>query len=451
MQDQRPSGVEQYRQRGIVVCLDFGDEELAREAASCLRFAGIGIAGGASDATVTLGDRTHRLEEGDYVHLYIESSAAVDHPCSVPLQWEALQAALARVHSRALQALVVPDSDPVFANFVGVSDFAVKVREQMSQAAATDVTVLLEGPSGTGKDVVARLLHAGSPRSEGPFVPVNCGAIPADLLESELFGHEKGAFTGAINQKTGRFELAERGTLFLDEIGDMPLALQVKLLRAIEQKSFDRVGGTQTRTSDLRIIAATNQNLEEMVHEGTFREDLYYRLSVFPITLLPLAERTEDIPYLVNVLAEQIYTEQGLQPRVSLDALNVLARYPWPGNVRELFNLLQRLALQYPHEVVTSAAVPEKYLGVASAAGSHHVATEQAGTRGNNDPTKVMLPVNGLDLKDYLRRLEKNLIEQALVDTDSVVARAADRLHIRRTTLVEKMRKHGLGRTADNV
>ncbi|NOX52673.1 MAG: sigma-54-dependent Fis family transcriptional regulator [Gammaproteobacteria bacterium] len=316
-----------------------------------------------------------------------------------------------------------------------------------ASAAHKDVTVLITGESGTGKEVVARALHQGSRRATGPFVPVNCGAIPADLLESELFGHDKGAFTGAITQKMGRLELAHGGTLFLDEIGDLPFSMQVKLLRAIEQKSFERLGSGITRVSDVRIVAATNNDLEAKIADGEFREDLFYRLNVFPIELSPLRERSEDLPLLINTLVARIHAEQALQVRLSVDALNLLAEYAWPGNVRELANLLQRLAIQYPNGLVRSIDLPKKYTESANTK-----APAKAGQLNQNlTAMDILLPVNGIDLKDYLARLEKSLIEQALQDTNAVVARAADRLHIRRTTLVEKMRKHGLGRNLDVV
>ena len=226
----------------------------------------------------------------------------------------------------------------------------------------------------------------------------------------------------------------------------MPFPLQVKLLRAIEQKSFERVGGAQTRVSDVRIVAATNKDLENKIAMGEFREDLYYRLAVYPIELQPLRERTEDLPLLVNTLVERIQAEQGLRVRFSVDALAVLSEAQWPGNVRELANLLQRLAVEFPNGLVRSSDLPAKYRAPeAQAVDATPTADVNAALAVDGE---VLLPVNGIDLKDYLTRLERSLIRQALADTNDVVARAADRLHIRRTTLVEKMRKHGLGRVA---
>jgi sigma-54 specific flagellar transcriptional regulator A len=240
--------------------------------------------------------------------------------------------------------------------------------------------------------------------------------------------------------KAGRFELAAGGTLFLDEIGDMPLPMQIKVLRATQERTFERVGATETRRADVRILAATHRDLDAMMAAGTFREDLYYRLNVFPVNLPALRERPEDVAPLAHAIGERIEAEQGLRVRLTSDALKVLEHYPWPGNVRELKNLLERLAIEFPGQIVTRADLPRKFADANRAVGAPAAA-------GRPDPeAPALLPVNGLDLKDYLGRLERSLIEQALEDTNSVVARAADRLHIRRTTLVEKMRKYGIER-----
>ena len=349
-----------------------------------------------------------------------------------------LQAAREEQVSEAAGQLIVGDSANIRT-----------IRNLVTQVAERETTVLVTGQSGSGKEVVARAIHESSPRSQGPFVPVNCGAIPGDLLESELFGHERGAFTGAVAGKKGRFELAAGGTLFLDEVGDMPFDMQVKLLRALETGQFERLGGTQTLTSDVRVVAATHQNLEQMIAEGRFREDLYYRLNVFPIELKPLHSRVDDIEPLVSAFAAQIEQEHGVSLNMSNGVLEALQSYSWPGNVRELKNLLERLAVQFPNQVITSAELPSKYANGA-ANGTDHFAVEEAlpaesgelDTSGQN----VRLPINGIDLKAFLTGLERQLIEQALADTNAVVARAADRLHIRRTTLVEKMRKYGITR-----
>ncbi|WP_197473738.1 sigma-54 dependent transcriptional regulator, partial [Oleiphilus sp. HI0066] len=249
----------------------------------------------------------------------------------------------------------------LFRSLVGTSRPIQEVRALMGQVADKDVSVLITGQSGTGKEVVARNLHYNSHRRNEPFVPVNCGAIPAELLESELFGHEKGAFTGAITARSGRFELAEGGTLFLDEIGDMPLNMQVKILRVLQEKTYERVGGTKTIPTDVRIIAATHKNLEEMIEEGTFREDLYYRLNVFPIEMPALKEREEDIPLLINELISRMETEKRGSIRFNSAAILSLCRHEWPGNVRELANLVERLAIMYPYDVIGVKELPQKY------------------------------------------------------------------------------------------
>ncbi|HGR4966548.1 TPA: transcriptional regulator FleQ, partial [Pseudomonas aeruginosa] len=326
------------------------------------------------------------------------------------------------------------------------------------QVADTDASVLILGESGTGKEVVARNLHYHSKRREGPFVPVNCGAIPAELLESELFGHEKGAFTGAITSRAGRFELANGGTLFLDEIGDMPLPMQVKLLRVLQERTFERVGSNKTQNVDVRIIAATHKNLEKMIEDGTFREDLYYRLNVFPIEMAPLRERVEDIALLLNELISRMEHEKRGSIRFNSAAIMSLCRHDWPGNVRELANLVERLAIMHPYGVIGVGELPKKFRHVddedEQLASSLREELEEraainAGLPGMDAP--AMLPAEGLDLKDYLANLEQGLIQQALDDAGGVVARAAERLRIRRTTLVEKMRKYGMSRRDDDL
>ncbi|RRJ84997.1 sigma-54-dependent transcriptional regulator [Aestuariirhabdus litorea] len=344
----------------------------------------------------------------------------------------------------------------LFRSLVGTSRQVQTVREMMTQVADKDVTVLITGESGTGKEVVARNLHFSSHRRNGPFVPVNCGAIPAELLESELFGHEKGAFTGAISTRVGRFELAQGGTLFLDEIGDMPLHMQVKILRVLQEKSFERVGGSKSIPSDVRIITATHRDLEKMIEEGTFREDLYYRLNVFPIEMPALRERVEDIPLLLNELISRMENEKRGSIRFNSAAIMSLCRHDWPGNVRELANLVERLAIMHPYGVIGAMELPKKFRHIDEGDETNADLIEMfAGNESGRPPLPdgpALLPVNGLDLKQYLTDLECSLIQQALDDSNHVVARAAERLHIRRTTLVEKMRKYGLQRkegTAD--
>lgn len=336
----------------------------------------------------------------------------------------------------------------LFRSLVGTSREIKNVRSMMAQVADTDVTVLIEGESGTGKEVVARNLHYNSSRRKRPFVPVNCGAIPAELLESELFGHEKGAFTGAINSRAGRFEMAEGGTLFLDEIGDMPLHMQVKILRVLQEKSFERVGGNKSYSTDVRIIAATHQNLEKMISDGRFREDLYYRLNVFPLVMPSLRDRSEDIPLLINELVTRLESESRGTIRFNSAAILSLCSHPFSGNVRELANLVERMAIMQPNGVVGVQDLPEKYRHVEVEEDDFSMVddtTHKAAVGNVNDV--VLLPESGIDLKKYITSLEKSLIQQALDNTGGVVARAADQLMIRRTTLVEKMRKYGLQRT----
>ena len=341
----------------------------------------------------------------------------------------------------------------LFRSLVGTSRTIQHVRQMMQQVADTEASVLILGESGTGKEVVARNLHYHSKRREAPFVPVNCGAIPAELLESELFGHEKGAFTGAITSRAGRFELANGGTLFLDEIGDMPLPMQVKLLRVLQERTFERVGSNKTQSADVRIIAATHKNLETMIETGSFREDLYYRLNVFPIEMPPLRERIEDIPLLLNELISRMEHEKRGSIRFNSAAIMSLCRHDWAGNVRELANLVERMAIMHPYGVIGVGELPKKFRHVDDddeqlAASLRDELEERAaivsGLPGVDKP--AMLPPEGLDLKDYLGNLEQGLIQQALDDAAGVVARAAERLRIRRTTLVEKMRKYGMNR-----
>ena len=344
----------------------------------------------------------------------------------------------------------VNDSRPshLFRSLVGTSREVAVVRKMMNQVAEKEVTVLIQGESGTGKEVVARNLHYHSDRRDSPFVPVNCGAIPAELLESELFGHEKGAFTGAVNSRAGRFEMAEGGTLFLDEIGDMPLHMQVKILRVLQEKSFERVGGNKTYKTNVRIIAATHRDLEKMIEEGQFREDLYYRLNVFPIEMPSLRNRAEDIPLLINELVSRMESENNTSIRFNSSAILSLCQHQWAGNVRELANLVERMAIMQPYGVVGVQDLPKKYRHI-EMEGPFEFETPL------EDPAKpsmvsagdiALLPETGIDLKEYITGLEQSLIQQALDDSGGVVARAAERLTIRRTTLVEKMRKYGMQR-----
>jgi len=337
----------------------------------------------------------------------------------------------------------------LFRSLVGTSRAVQTVRKMIQQVANSDANVLILGESGTGKEVVARNLHYYSSRRDKAFVPVNCGAIPGDLLESELFGHEKGAFTGAISARQGRFELAEGGTLFLDEIGDMSLNMQVKLLRVLQERTFERVGSNKSIEADVRIIAATHRDLEEAITEGKFREDLFYRLNVFPIEMPPLRDRVEDIPLLVNELIRRIEHEKRGSVRLTQAAILALCQYNWPGNVRELANLIERLAILYPFGVVNAADLPDKFQtdtvrAQATTMDEELLAPQPMQYALDSEPR---LPRGGLDLKEHLSNLEVGYIKQALDDANGVVAQAAKRLGMRRTTLVEKLRKYGLQRS----
>jgi sigma-54 specific flagellar transcriptional regulator A len=334
-----------------------------------------------------------------------------------------------------------------FERMVGNSAAMVRLREAMGKVAGKDIAVLVTGEAGTGKDLVARCLHDASHRSEGPFVPINCGAIPLELLESELFGYERGAFPGAVTTKPGRVELADGGTLLLEAVDELPIPMQIKLLRVLQDRAYERVGGKATLRCNARIMATTQRDLEAMVATGEFREDLFYRLNIFPVHVPTLRERIEDMPMLVTALCRDLEREQGVWLRLDASAMAVLSRHSWPGNVRELCNLLERLAIACGPEVVGANDLPAKF-GRAESPGAYDTDPAEVDSGSVLDPDALpLLPVNGLDLKDYLARLEKNLIRQALDDTNDVVARAADRLHIRRTTLVEKMRKYGLSRS----
>ena len=330
-------------------------------------------------------------------------------------------------------------SSELFRSLVGSSEGVRGVRQMIEQVADTDATVLLLGESGTGKEVVARNLHYHSKRRYKPFVPLNCAAVAKDLLESELFGHEKGAFTGAIGARMGRFEMADGGTLFLDEIGDMPADMQVKLLRVLQDHTFERVGSNKSLKADVRIIAATNADLEKSIAEGRFRQDLYFRLNVFPIDLPPLRDRVDDLPLLINDLITRMQNEQRGSVSLSPAAMYSLGGYNWPGNVRELANLIERLVILYPNAEVDIQDLPEKY----QTNGADTV-TAASGWQELPQLASRSLPREGFDLKEHMNSYEKMLIEQALDEVDGVVAHAAKRLGMGRTTLVEKMRKFGL-------
>lgn len=317
-----------------------------------------------------------------------------------------------------------------FDNIVGQSDEMMSVLNLVSRVADSDSTVLVTGESGTGKELVARAIHYDSPRAGKLLVPVNCGAIPSELLESELFGHVKGAFTGAIANRVGRFELAQGGTIFLDEIGEMSPSLQVKLLRVIQERTFEPVGSTKTIEADVRIIAATNIDLEKAVREGRFREDLYYRLNVIPIKIPSLKERKSDIPLLLHHFMQSFnQTKSRALAGFSSEALDLLYNYAWPGNVRELENLVERLAILKGSGVVQVSDLPEKYQGRQFVAASSK---------------DQLIPETGIDFNSAVDAYENALITKALELTGWNRNQAAQLLRLNRTTLVEKIKKKGL-------
>ncbi|NDY97134.1 sigma 54-interacting transcriptional regulator [Wenzhouxiangella limi] len=342
-----------------------------------------------------------------------------------------------------------PPPDSATAGLVGDSRGMRQVKQLIGQVANFDTSVLILGESGTGKELVAQAVHAVSERARRPFVPVNCGAIPGELLESELFGHEKGAFTGALTRRRGRFELAEGGTLFLDEIGDMPVGMQVKLLRVLQERSFERVGSSETLRCNVRVIAATHRDIERRIDDGVFREDLYYRLNVFPIQIPPLAERIDDLPVLVDHFCADMARRGVGQVRFSAGALAALAGYPWPGNVRELANLVERMTIVSNGREVKVDDLPGRYRPDRERIPEPE--EDLAELTGREAPVIPFeerslpgLPAEGVDLKAYLANIESSLIRQALERTDHTVAHAAEMLGLRRTTLVEKIRKYGL-------
>lgn len=330
---------------------------------------------------------------------------------------------------------------------VGSSTPMRKVRDLIGRVAEFDTSVLILGASGTGKELVARAVHQMSGRRDKPFVAINCGAIPAELLESELFGHEKGAFTGAINARKGRFEMAEGGTLFLDEIGDMSMTMQVKLLRVLQERVFERVGGNHSQHCDVRIIAATHRDLESAIAGNSFREDLYYRLNVFPIEMPSLRERIGDLPELIAEFNLRL-RGRGLMPATFTEcALRAMAAYDWPGNVRELANLVERMAIMTPATPVRRQDLPLRYRCGKDQA--MEAAVEASMAVGECEGVSLveramLLPDDGIDLRDHLAQIEVNLIRQALSLSDGIVAGAAKLLHVKRTTLVEKLRKYEL-------
>ncbi len=368
--------------------------------------------------------------------------------------------------------------------FIGNSPIAQALRRLVSTIANSNATVLITGESGTGKELLARSLHEQSDRAGGAFVPINCSAIPKELLESELFGHRKGSFTGAVADRIGRFELAHGGTIFLDEIGDMSLDMQVKLLRVLQERLIDPVGATRQVPIDVRVIAATHRDLEAEIQASRFREDLYYRLNVLPVVTPPLRERKEDIPELLRFYASHYKLGQTQAVRFSTEFLQALVDYPWPGNVRELCNLIDRFSTLYAGQELDLRAIPSNLLPKAlvpiqaellersgpatmqemnmppevlaemQAAEASSPLVNQPEPQDNDIESIIMLaqgmphlPPEGMSLKDRLAEIERNIIEQALERSQGNVSRTAKLLNLQRTTLIEKINKYEL-RTA---
>jgi len=337
---------------------------------------------------------------------------------------------------------------------VGESKPIREVFELIEKAAPSDSTVMVFGESGTGKEIIARALHAKSLRANKPFVAVNCAAIPSELLESELFGYEKGAFTGAGVTRVGRMEMAHQGTVFLDEIGDMPLTLQVKLLRVLAEREIDRIGGAKSIPIDIRVIAATHRNLEEAVQNGSFREDLYYRLNIIPVVMPPLRERKTDIPLLAQFFLTKFNGSQNNSEKtISNEAMAILIAYKWPGNIRELANFIERMVVLSPGPVITPMDLPDKILGDHPRGNWNNLENEKLA----ESPAQVLqvslrktysmsLPEEGMNLKKAVEDFERGLILEALEKSNWVKNKAATLLGLNRTTLVEKLKKMNLTR-----
>ena len=317
-----------------------------------------------------------------------------------------------------------------FDNIIGNSPAIQPIFARMEKILVTDSTVLILGESGTGKELVARAIHYNGLRKEKPFIAINCGAIPAELLESELFGHMRGAFTGAVADKPGKFELAHKGTIFLDEIGTMPLQLQMKLLRVLQEQEIERVGSTSRTKLDVRVISATNADLEERVRRNDFREDLYYRLNVIPIHLPPLRDRREDIPLLAKHFLRKICTDMHRPVlEITQDAMRALEGYKWPGNVREMENVIERAVALTDSDIIDVQDLPPQIGGIAQK---------------NNLFPALQIPEEGFDLAETIAHIEQALIKQAMDKSSNIKARAAALLNINRTTLVEKIKRYGM-------
>ena len=358
------------------------------------------------------------------------------------------------------------------SHYIGISNAAQGLRSMLATIANSNATVMITGESGSGKELLARLLHDQSDRCGANFVPINCAAIPKDLLESELFGHRKGAFTGAVADRIGRFELAHGGTIFLDEIGDMSLDMQVKLLRVLQERTVDPIGGSRQVQVDVRVVAATHRDLETEIEAGRFREDLYYRLNVLPVVTPPLRDRPDDVPELLAFFAKKCANYGQLPIRFKPDFLDALQKYPWPGNVRELSNLVDRFSTLYAGQELDLRAIPPTLLpkGLVSAQAELQAKAPLLAKLEMTPPPEVLaempdaaepeendiegiimlaqgmpqLPPEGLSLKERMAQIERSIIEQALERNSGNVSRTAKLLNLQRTTLIEKINKYEL-------
>ena len=341
---------------------------------------------------------------------------------------------------------------PVF----GKSEVTIELLGLIEKIAPSDVSVLIAGESGSGKEVLARKIHYLSDRSDKAFVAVNCGAIPRDLLESELYGHKKGAFTGAIANRIGKVIAADGGTLFLDEIGDMPMDMQIKLLRVLQERVVDPVGSNVSIAVDVRIISATHRHIEKEIEGGSFRADLYYRLNVVPLTLAPLRERAEEIPLFVNHFCD-LYKQDQKPLKFSADFLAEMMKYQWPGNIRELSNMIHRLSVLHPGEVISLERVNPAMLpsGLQEAAEAVSAASdvEPDASEDSQEFEDIILMARGihkaeeenLSLKEVVNQVEERMISRALEEVNGNVSMCARILKINRTTLIERIQKYGLG------
>lgn len=421
-----------------------------------------GIIVGLIDDTVESKEISRYLEDKDSPPVILISNKTNDNIVTTncagvlfePFNYMNVIEAIKHCHNMSNKKLITKKNEHRNRNgllraLVGNSYVIKKLRRLIVKVAPTDSNVMIFGESGTGKEIVARNIHQYSDRHEKPFIAINCGAIPSELLESELFGYEKGAFTGAISSRKGKFELAEGGTIFLDEIGDMPTSMQVKLLRILQEKTFERVGGNKTISLNVRVIAATHQKLENMVLTGRFRQDLYYRINVFPIEVPSLKERIDDIPLLVNYFIEKL-SPVGVKIDFTPDALSSLCKYEWPGNIRELSNLIERLTITHPNQLISFLELPDKYKNKESvfvnseeSSADHYLSTSLE-YKEKYFEGLTLIPPEGIVLKNKINDIECDFINKALKVESGVIARAANRLGMKRTTLIEKMRKHGI-------